>query len=268
MIDFFTRALIVGICISIVAPFIGSFLVVRRYSLLADTIAHVSLIGFGITLLVETDNLIIPLITTVAATLIIDYLRSRKVLTGDTALALFLSGSLAAAVLLTSVGGGNNFDLHRYLFGSIVVISQTNMMVIILLSTVVTFLLLVAYQRLLLVLHDEDFAYTSGIPVQKTNTFFMVLVAITIVVAIQTIGALMIGGLLIIPVITAMKFASSFQQTVLTAIVIGLINTLIGLFASYQFDLPSGATVILLLIICFMLSHAITSGNIAVKKYG
>jgi zinc transport system permease protein len=162
--DFIIRGFEAGIIIGLIAPLIGIFLVLRRYSLIADTLSHVSLAGVAIGLLLKVN----PIITAIAAALIsslaIERLRLSKKVYGESALAIFLSGSLALAIVILSLAHGFNTNLFNYLFGSIVTVKQTDIYIILGLGVVVMLTLLAFYKELVYVTFDEEAAEVSGIP--------------------------------------------------------------------------------------------------------
>ena len=255
--DFMVRALIVGALISVVAPVIGSFLVVRRYSLMADTLAHVSLVGVAVGLLLNTYPFIASVVVTSIAALVVERLRETKKVFGESLLALFLSGSLAVAVLLTSLSHLKNVNLMAYLFGSITTVTPGDVWIVAVLSVVILALCLLLYKEFFITSFDQEYALVSGVPVKWVNTVFIILVAIAITLAIRIVGVLLIGALMIIPVITVMHHTRSFISTIFHAMFVSFSMVMTGIFLSYYANLPSGATIVMLLILMFVISFAV-----------
>ena len=214
---FVLRALEAGVIVAVLAPIIGTFLVLRRYSLIADTLAHVSLAGIALGLLLGFSPIYTALGVTVVSSLGIERLRTTRRVYGESALALFLSGSLALATVLLSLGRGFNANLFNYLFGSIVTVTQRDVYTILVLSIVVGVTLFLFYKELVYITFDEDCAQVSGIPVQRINTILIVLSALTISLAIPVVGVLLIAALIVIPVVAALLLRQSFTRTILCA---------------------------------------------------
>lgn len=242
---FFVRGLEAGIIVAFIAPLIGIFLVLRRYSLIADTLAHVSLAGVALGFLTGVSPMLAALGTTVAASLGIERLRSAGRVYGESALALFLSGSLALATVLLSLGRGFNSSLFNYLFGSIVTVTQADVYVMGALAVVVAVSVGAFYKELVYLSFSEESAKVSGIPVSRINTALIVLAAVAISLAIPVVGVLLIAALMVIPVIAALQLRVGFARTILYAEAISLFSVVSGIFVSFYFDLSAGGIIVL-----------------------
>ena len=249
---FILRALEAGIMVAFLAPLIGTFLVLRRYSLIADTLAHVSLAGVALGLLLGFSPIYTALGVTVGASLGIERLRTTKRIYGESALALFLSGSLALATVLLSLGKGFNANVFNFLFGSIVTVTARDVSTMAVLAVIVVVALSLFYKELVYISFDEDAAQVSGIPVQRINTLLMVLSAVTISLAIPVVGVLLIAALIVIPVISALVLRRSFAKTILLAEAISLLSVLTGIFVSFYFNLATGGTIVLIMLGIFL----------------
>ena len=254
---FMTRGLEAGIIISIISPLIGIFLVLKRYSLIADTLAHVSLAGVAIGLFLGVNPILTALITAVLASLGIERLRSSRKVYGESALALFLSGSLALAIVILSLARGFNANLFNYLFGSIVTVTSNDIYTISILSVTVIFILAFFYKELVYVTFDEEAARVSGVPVRLVNTVLIILTALTVGLAIPIVGVLLIAALIVIPVIAALQLRRSFLKTILYAEAISLISVISGIFVSFYINLSTGGTIVLIMIAIFVVIFAI-----------
>ncbi len=252
-----TRGLEAGIIISIISPLIGIFLVLKRYSLIADTLAHVSLAGVAIGLFLGVNPILTALITAVLASLGIERLRSSRKVYGESALALFLSGSLALAIVILSLARGFNANLFNYLFGSIVTVTSNDIYTISILSVTVIFILAFFYKELVYVTFDEEAARVSGVPVRLVNTVLIILTALTVGLAIPIVGVLLIAALIVIPVIAALQLRRSFLKTILYAEAISLISVISGIFVSFYINLSTGGTIVLIMIAIFVVIFAI-----------
>jgi zinc transport system permease protein len=258
---FIVRGVEAGVIVAIIAPLIGIFLVLRRYSLIADTLAHVSLAGIALGLLLGLNPIFTALGVTVASSLGIERLRTTRRVYGESALALFLSGSLALATILLSLGNGFNSGLFNYLFGSIVTVTQTDVYTIALLAIIVVALLISFYKELVYISFDEESAKVSGIPVKLINTVLVVLAALTISLAIPIVGVLLIAALMVIPVVTALQFRTSFAKTIIYAEAISLVSVVGGIFTSFYFNLSTGGTIVLIMLLIFAATLALKEGK-------
>jgi len=257
--DFIVRGLIAGLVIAIIAPTIGIFLVLRRYSLIADTLAHVSLAGIALGLLLNINPLITAIGATVVSSTIIDKLRLSKKIYGESA--LFLSGSLALAVILLGIGHGFNANLFNYLFGSIVTVSNSDILTVVVLGITVLVLTTTLAKELIYLTFDEESARVSGLRVNLLNTVFMILAAVTISLAIPIVGILLISALLVIPVITALQFKKSFLPTVFIAQIIAVSSVILGIISSFYLNLPPGGTIVIFTLIIFTLVEILSFRN-------
>ncbi len=248
------RALLAGLAIAITAPFIGTYLVVRRYSLMADTLAHVSLLGVTIGFLVSIYPLFFAVIVSILSALVIEKIRSSKRIPGDALLAIFISGSLALTIILFSLMGGAGMNLFAFLFGSISTVSLNDLYLIFSLSFVIVFFLYHFRKELFLSSLDEDIAKVDGVKVNFLNYILVALTAACVSLSIKIVGTLLVGALIIIPVLAAINFKKGFYTTRNIALLISLFSVLSGLFLSYYLGLPSGGAIVLILLIFFSFS--------------
>lgn len=252
--DFMVRAIITGLVVAIIGPIIGLFLVVRRYSLMADTLAHVSLLGVALGVLFKINPYISAVITSVIASISMENLRATKKIYEESVLALFLSGSLALAILILSFTKSFNVNIYGFLFGSISTVTSIDLYIIVGLGLLVSVVFILLYKELFLVAFDEELAQASGIPVKKLNLVFMILVALTVTSTIRIVGILLTGALMVIPVISAIQFELSFKRTLFLSIAFSILVVIFGLFLSYYLDLASGGVIVVLALMLFALS--------------
>jgi zinc transport system permease protein len=248
---FMQRAFAAGAVMAIVCPLIGVFLVPRRLSLIADTLAHVALAGVAIGLLVGASPIVGALIVTVVGALGMERLRSHGALQGDAALAVFLSGGFALAVVLISLARGFNADLFAILFGSILTVSPADVWLISALGAVVVTTILLSYRRLFVITLHEDLARTSGVPVTALNLMLTLLTALTTVVAMRMVGVLLVSAMIVIPTLTGFSLGRSFRRATTVAIVAALAAVGIGLTAAYYLSLAAGGAVVLTALLIF-----------------
>lgn len=251
--SFIVRGLEAGIIIAIIAPIIGIFLVLRRYSLIADTLSHVSLAGVAIGLLIKVNPLITAILTTVISSIAIERLRLSKKVYGESALSIFLSGSLALAIVLISLGKGFSTNLFNYLFGSILTVKQSDVIIIGVLGIFVIAVIIAFYKELVYITFDEEAAQVSGIPTRFINFVLIILAALTVSLAIPIVGVLLIAALIVIPVVTALQFRKSFKQTIIIAEIISLFSVIAGIITSFYLDLSTGGTIVLITLAIFII---------------
>ena len=249
--DFMHRAFAAGAMTAVICPAIGMFLVPRRLSLIADSLAHVALAGVALGLFLGISPLVGALVVTVAGAIGIERLRTRGALSGDASLAVFLSGGFAFAVVLISLARGFNADLFAVLFGSLLTVSPADIWLIGGLGAVVGVTLGIFYPRLLAITMNEDLARTSGIPVDALNLVLTLLTALTTVVAMRMVGVLLVSAMIVIPTLTGFSLGKSFRRATTVAIVVALAAVGIGLTAAYYLSLAAGGAVVLTALLIF-----------------
>lgn len=259
--DFIIRAFAAGLAIGVIAPIIGMFLVVRRYSLMADTLAHVSLAGVALGLLLKINPIFSAIGLSLAASIGIEELRNSRKIFGESVLALFLSGSLAVAVIILSLAKGFNANLFSYLFGSISTVSPLDLWVTVGLAILVFTTVLLFYKKLFFVSFDTELARANGMPVKKYNLVIVMLAAIAVALSIRIVGVLLIGALMVIPVISAMQYGKGFRTTLFLSVFFSLVSVLAGLFVSYYLGLASGGTIVVIALFIFLMSLFISKRN-------
>lgn len=243
--SFMQRALLAGLLVAVISPAIGLFLVLRHLAQYGDTFAHVSLAGVAGGILARTEPVITGLAFSVLASLGIDWLRRRYARYSELALAVMAPASLGLAVLLLSLSKRPGTDVMSYLFGSIVTVTRENLVMVGSLGVLVLAVLLLLYKELLSVTFDEENARIGGLPTGLVNSIFMVLTAMTIAMAMNVVGVLLVSGLMVIPVATALQLARSFRYALTAAILAGVLSVLIGLTAAYSLNVAPGGAVVL-----------------------
>lgn len=261
---FLTRAIVVGTLISLCAALLGVSLVLKRYSMIGDGLSHV---GFG-TLAIATALNIAPLKLTIPVVVIAAFfllrLSENSKIKGDAAIALISSGSLAIGVMTVSLTTGMNTDVCNYLFGSILSLSESDAKLSIVLSIMVLTLFIVFYAKIFAITFDETFASATGIHTRRYNMIIAFLTAITIVLGMRMMGALLISSLIIFPSLSAMRVCKKFLSVVICSALISLICFIVGMVISYQYATPSGASVVSVNIVIFIIFSVI--GGLKGKK--
>ncbi len=252
--QFLVYAFLAGIMVAITAPLIGIHLVVRRYSMMADTLAHTSLLGVTAGFVAGINPIAGAITFGALSAVTIEYLRSERKLPGDAVLAVFISGSLALTVILYSAMPSGGMNLFSFLFGSITTVSLTDLYLISALSVFLLVTLFVLHRDLFLVSLDEDLAKVGGVKVKAINYIALILTAVSVSLAIKVVGALLVGALMVIPVMTAVNMRVGFYKTQALSVIVSLFCVIGGLFASYYIGLPSGGTIVAISLILFVLS--------------
>jgi zinc transport system permease protein len=249
--DFMVRAFIAAAVTGLAAPAVGTFLVQRRLSLMGDGIGHISVTGVALGLLTGTSPTLTAVVVAILGAVTIELIRASGRASGDVALALIFYGGLAGGLMLVSIGGNGTATMNSYLFGSLLSISSTDVRVSVVLAGLVMVLCLALMPQLFSVSNDEDFARTTGLPVRFYSVLISVLAAVSVSVAMRTVGLLLVSALLVIPVATAQQFARGFRSTVLAAMVAGLLASVAGVATSAYVDVPPGSTIVLVALLGF-----------------
>ena len=239
------RAITASVLVGATAPAFGVFLVLRRLSLIADTLSHVALAGVAIALLTKTFAPAVALIATTGAAVSIEELRMRRLLPGDAALAVFLYGALAVAVVLISIADGFNSTLFSYLFGSVLTVTQTDLWWMAVLAVVITLFMLMFSSELAQITFDPDLARINGVRVHLLNLGLAVLTGATITVSMRVVGVLLVGALIVIPVLISLRITKGLTRTVIAASLTGVVVAVIGMVIAYYADVAPGGSVVL-----------------------
>jgi len=249
---FIQRALIAGSLIGILCSTLGVFLVLRRFSLIGDGLAHATFGSVALALLLKMSPLYVSIPLVMICSLGIQKLTERARLYGDAAIGVVSSLGIAGGVMLASIAGGFNVDLFSYLFGSILSISKAEVIISIVLSIMVILTIIFYYNELLAITFDEDSAKASGINTKYINTLFVLLTAVTVVLSMKVVGIMLISALIIFPAVTALQIARSFKAVMFAASLTAIISVVSGIILSFFLDLPTGATIVIINFIFFI----------------
>lgn len=254
------RALLAALLVGLTAPVVGTYLVQRRLALLGDGIGHIALTGVAagwlagsLAGLATPESLALPgaMVVAVLGAVGIEWVRARGRITGDVAMAILFYGGIAGGVLLIKIAGGTSANLMNYLFGSIATVSSSDLAWTAGLAGLVLIVGLGLRPLLFAVSHDEEFAQASGLSVHLLTSVLAALAALTVTVSMRVVGLLLVSALMIVPVATAQVVARSFSGTMALAGVIGAVVSVIGLAVTYWYDLPPGATIVVLAILVY-----------------
>ena len=251
--SFMSRAMIVGVLVALCSALLGVSLVLKRYSMIGDGLSHVGFGALSVAAAMNVAPLQVSIPVVVIAAFLLLRINSDSRIKGDAAIALISSSALAIGVIVTSLTTGLNADVHNYLFGSILAMSESDVVLSISLSVLVLLLFIVFYHRLFAVTFDESFARATGTRCSVYNMLLALLTAITIVVGMRIMGAMLISSLVIFPALTSMRVCRSFRGVILCSAVISVLCFFLGMFASYVFSTPAGASVVVVNLAAFLL---------------
>ncbi|HXV66696.1 MAG TPA: metal ABC transporter permease [Nitrosopumilaceae archaeon] len=266
------RALISGIAIALLCSVVGLFLVLRRYSLFGDAVAHSSFGGIALGLLIGIYPMWTAYIISLASAFVITRIKQKFDISGEASVAILLSSGIAIGLILISLSGGFNLDIFSFLFGSILLISAEDTILILGLTGGILIIILLLYRELIYSTFNEEQAKVSGIPVEKINYLIVFIAGITVVTSIQLVGILLISALFVIPNVTAILYGRSFKQTTLLSITFAVSSVIVGILISYLFDItPSGGIVMLAIgifavTLCLKSMGLIEGSKIRIKK--
>lgn len=264
--DFFTlfayafiqRAVIAGALIGLTCALLGIFLVLRRFSLIGDGLAHVSLATVALGLFLGTAPLLISIPLVMLASIGILKLADKTKMYGDSAIGLVSSVGVALGIIISSAASGFNVDLFSYLFGSILAISTLEVWLSVLLCLTVIFCVVFFYHDLFSMTFDEDFASVSGINSSLINKLLILLTAVIVVLGIRVVGTLLISSLIVFPSVTALQVSRSFKIAIVIAAGTAVISVILGIISSFFLDLPTGAVIVMLNFLFFCLAFIIS----------
>ena len=255
---FLERALIVGLLVSLCAALLGVSLVLKRYAMIGDGLSHVGFAAMVVATALDYAPLTVSLpVVLIAAFLLLRIKESSKI-KGDSAIALISTSSLALGVIIVSQTSGLNTDVCSAMFGSILAMTRADVRLSVALSVFVILLFVLFYKQIFAVTYDENFARATGTKTSVYNTLLALLTAVTVVLGMRMMGALLISSLIIFPALSAMRLCKSFLSVILSAAVISVFCFLIGMIVSFQYNLPPGASVVVVNLSVFLIFSGIS----------
>ncbi len=252
--DFMQRAFLAIIAMSLFSPILGVFLILRRQSLMSDTLSHVSLAGvaFGIVLGIS------PTISTVAivivAAIFLEYLRTVYKSFMEIGTAILMSTGLAISLIVMNRSGGKTgVSLEQYLFGSIVTINQEQVIALFIIAAIVILLTLFFLRPMYILTFDEDTAFVDGLPVRAMSLAFNIITGVAIALMIPAAGALLVSTIMVLPAAIALRIGKSFKSVIFIGMALGFVGMVAGLFTSYYAETPASASITLIFITIFLI---------------
>lgn len=250
--EFLQNAFLSGIIIGVIAPLLGVFIVVRRMSLIADALSHVTLAGIaGSLFLSQTfsalallNPIYLGIVASVSGSVLIERLRSLYKHYEELAIPIIMSGGIGLSAIFISLASGFNTDLMSYLFGTVSAVSRQDLWVVIAIAIVVSLFLYLFFKEMFVLSFDEDYAKASGIPAKRIHLLFVVVVALVIAASMRIVGILLVSSLITLPVASAMRVAKGFKEAIIYSILFGEAAVIIGLVSAFYLNLAPGGTIV------------------------
>lgn len=255
--SFAVRALAVGVLVSVCASVLGVNLVLKRFSMLGDGLSHVAFGAAAIALAAGVAPLKIAIPVVVAAAFFLLRISESGKVRGDAAIAMVSSGALAVGVIIATMTTGMNTDINNYMFGSILAMSRGDLWLSVTVAAAVLLLYLLFYNKIFACTFDERFAAATGVRVQLYNSLLAVLTAVTVVIGMRMMGALLISSIITFPALSAMRVCKRYGRVILTSAAVSVFSFVTGLLLSFGYDMPTGASVVVVNLAVFLIFAAI-----------
>lgn len=253
---FLVRAFVGGMLVSLCASLLGVSLVLKRYSMIGDGLSHVSFGALSVAIAFGWSPLTVSIPVVVVAAFFLLRITESSKLKSDAAIAMISASALAIGIIVTSMTTGMTTDISSYMFGSILAMSPADVRLSAALSVVVLGLFIFCYHKIFAVTFDESFAKATGVRVDLYNVLIAILTAVTIVLGMRMMGAMLISSLIIFPALTSMRVFKSFKGVMISSGVVSVVCFLAGMVASYTLSTPAGASVVVMDLLCFLLFTA------------
>lgn len=251
---FIQKAFLAGSFVSVTCATLGMFLVLRRMSLIGDGLAHVSFGAIALGLFFGVYPLYVAVPLVMAGSYLMLKITEKAKVYGDASIGIVSAVGISSGVILASLSRGFNVDLFSYLFGNILAISQLEVIFSVVLSLLVLMILYFFYWDLFSATFDEEYAKTTGIKTNSINTLLTLLTAVTVVLSIKVVGVMLVSALLILPSVTALQIARGFTRALLFSVSFALFSVLLGIIVAFVFDIPAGATIVMVNVLFFLLT--------------
>lgn len=250
---FARRAIIVGLLLSVSAALLGVNLVLKRFSMLGDGLSHVSFGAAAVGLACGVAPLQFSIPIVVIAAFLLLRLKQNSKINGDAATAIVSSSALAIGITVATLTTGMNTDISNYMFGSVLALGKAEVVIASICGTLIISIYILFYHKIFASVFDEDFAAVTGVKIKWYNSINAVLTAITVVIGMRVMGALLISSIITFPALSSMRICKHYKCTVIAAAIISAISFLVGILLSFAFDLPAGAAVVLTNLAAFLI---------------
>lgn len=250
---FMVRAFVVGALVALCSALLGVSLVLKRYSMIGDGLSHVGFGALAIAAALNVAPLAAAIPVVILAAVLLLRIRGNSRIKGDAAIALISTSSLAVGVMVISMTTGMNTDVYNYMFGSILAMSREDVLLSVIMAVIVLILFAFFYHKIFAITFDETFARATGVKADLYNTLIAVLTAVTIVLGMRMMGALLISSLIIFPALTSMRVCRTFKSVVVNSAAVSVVCLAAGITISYVWAAPAGASVVIVNIAAFMI---------------
>ena len=265
---FMVRAILVGSLVSLCSALLGVSLVLKRYSMIGDGLSHVGFGALAIATAMNAAPLAVAIPIVILAAVLLLRISGNSKIKGDAAIALISTGALAVGVMVISMTTGMNTDVYNYMFGSILAMSSGDVELSIALSAAVLILYVIFYNKIFAITFDETFAQATGVKANLYNTLIAVLTAVTIVLGMRMMGALLISSLIIFPALTSMRVCKTFKSVIINSAIVSVICLFVGISISYVCATPAGANVVIVnmgALLVYTIAGGVKSGALRKK---
>jgi zinc transport system permease protein len=251
---YFAYGLIGGLIIALIGGFLGVFLVLKKYSLLADAISHIALLGAAVAFILQINNVWLNVFAVVLLSLLIEFVRKNGRFQSDSVIAIFITASLAVAITVFAISKKGMASIEGYLFGSLATVGASDFFAICVVCFGSLAIFTIFFKKFKLLLFDEEFAKVCGLNTNFLNYLLIGTVSAFIAVSIKAVGVLMVSAVLVIPALTALSFRMTFLKTVIVSSIVALFGAIFGILLSVLFVLPIGTSIVLALTASFILA--------------
>ncbi|MGA8944248.1 MAG: metal ABC transporter permease, partial [Thermoactinomyces sp.] len=259
--EWMQNAFYAGMIIGLISPLVGVYLVVRRMSLIADALSHVTLSGVAAGMLMQKElplfyavnPLYVGMVFSVAGSLFVEQIRRLYKTFEEIAIPIILSGGIGLGVVLISAADGFNVDIAGYLFGNILAVGRDELWLMVAIGVLVVLFVFLFYKEMFALSFDEEHAVLAGIPRKWINFLFIIMVALVIAASVRVVGILLVSALMTIPVAASLQFTNSFRQTLIWSVFFSQLAVFSGLSAAYYLDWASGGTIVLVSILIWLI---------------
>ncbi|RLQ92255.1 metal ABC transporter permease [Planomicrobium sp. Y74] len=272
--EFLQNAFAAGLIIGVIAPLLGVFIVVRRLSLIADALSHVTLAGIAGSLYLSQsvavfsalNPLFLGIAASVGGSVLIERLRTLYKHYEELAIPIILSAGIGFGAIFISLAQGFSNDLFGYLFGSVSAVSREDLLIVVAIAIVVLAFIVIFFKELFVLSFDDEYAKASGLPAKWIHFMFMIVTALVIAGSMRIVGILLVSSLMTIPVAAAMRVSKSFKQTITLSIIFGEASVIAGLISAFYFDLAPGGTIVVTSILLLLLVLIYKKIVVSVKR--
>lgn len=250
---FMQRAVMAGILIALACSAVGTFLVIKKLSLIGDVLSHSAFSGFALGLFFKVFPFAVGLLFTILMAVGVTRVKKSTRFSGDAVMALFLTFGLGLAVVLLSASGGFNIDILSILFGSILLVGEIDLLLSAGISILVLLVIGLLYKEFSYLAFDEEQAQISGLSVDRLNLVLMILTGVTIVAGIRVIGVLLVTALIVVPNLISFQLSRGLKMATYTSMIVAVAAVIVGIFLSVLFNLASGGVIVITLVATFFL---------------